>query len=94
VVGDGAGGVPDRAPYDRIIATCAVPAIPPVWIDQLAPGARIVTDLRGEVASSLAVLDKTAPDTVQGRLLDVPGHFMWLRPTADNPLLTAGRSTS
>ncbi len=85
-VGDGAGGVPDRAPYDRIIATCAVPAIPPVWIDQLARGGRIVTDLRGELASSLAVLDKIAPDTVQGRLLDLHGHFMWLRSTSDSPL--------
>ncbi|MGI9063111.1 MAG: methyltransferase domain-containing protein [Pseudonocardiaceae bacterium] len=90
-VGDGAGGVPARAPYDRIIATCAVQAIPPVWIDQLAPGGRIVTDLRGELASSLAILDKIAPDTVQGRLLDLHGHFMWLRSTADSPLPNAGR---
>ncbi|MGH3771881.1 MAG: methyltransferase domain-containing protein [Pseudonocardiaceae bacterium] len=90
-VGDGAGGIPDHAPYDRIIATCAVPAIPPGWIDQLAPGGRIVTDLRGELASSLTVLDKIAPDTVQGRLLDLPGHFMWLRSTAEHPLPNADR---
>ena len=90
-VGNGAGGVPDRAPYDRIIATCAVPAIPPAWIDQLAPGGKIVTDLRGELASSLAVLDKSAPDTVQGRLLDLHGHFMWLRSTPDSPLPNTSR---
>ncbi len=90
-VGNGAGGVPDRAPYDRIIATCAVPAIPAVWIDQLAPAGRIVTDLRGKLASSLAVLDKIAPDTVQGRLLDLPGHFLGLRSTADSPLPNASR---
>jgi methyltransferase of ATP-grasp peptide maturase system len=89
-VGDGAGGIPDREPYDRIIATCAAPALPPAWIDQLAPGGRIVTDLRGELASSLAVLDKSAPDTVQGRLLDLPGHFMWLRSTPDSPLPNTG----
>ncbi|MGH3852615.1 MAG: methyltransferase domain-containing protein [Pseudonocardiaceae bacterium] len=90
-VGDGAGGIPNRAPYDRILATCAVPAIPPAWIDQLAPGGRIVTDFRGELASSLTVLDKIAPDTVQGRLLDLPGHFMWLRPTPEDPLPNADR---
>jgi protein-L-isoaspartate O-methyltransferase len=90
-VGNGADGVPDHAPYDKIIATCAVPTIPPVWIDQLAPGGRIVTDLRGELASSLTVLNKIAPDTVQGRLLDLHGHFMWLRSTSDSPLPNAGR---
>ncbi|MGH3807457.1 MAG: hypothetical protein ACRDRU_12660 [Pseudonocardiaceae bacterium] len=89
--GDGAGGIPGHAPYDRIIATCAVPAIPGAWIDQLAPGGRILTDLRGELASSLTVLSKIAPGTVQGRLLDLPGHFMWLRSTADNPLPNVGR---
>jgi len=90
VVGDGAYGVPDHAPYDRLLATCAVSAIPPAWIEQLTPIGRIVTDLRSEMSSSLAVLDKTTPDTVQGRLLDQPGHFMWLRPDPASPLLRAG----
>jgi protein-L-isoaspartate O-methyltransferase len=90
-LGDGGGGIPHWAPYDRIIATCAVSAIPPAWIDQLTPGGRIVTDLRGELASSLAVLDKIAPGTVQGRLLDQAGHFMWLRPSSQDPLPTTDR---
>lgn len=89
-VGDGALGFPAGAPYDRILATCAVPAIPPAWIEQLAPGGRIVADLRGDAASSLAVLDKSAPDTVQGRLLAQPGLFMWLRAHPDNPLREGG----
>lgn len=87
---DSAGGIPGHAPYAGIIATCAVPTIPAIWIDQLAPGGRIVTDLRGELASSLTVLGKIAPGTVECRLLDLPGHFMWLRSTADNPLPNAG----
>ncbi|MGH3904262.1 MAG: hypothetical protein ACRDTE_08740 [Pseudonocardiaceae bacterium] len=89
--GDGAAGIAHRAPYDRILATCAVPEIPAAWIDQLAPGGRIVTDLRAELSSSLAVLDKTAPGTVTGRLLEQPGHFMWLRPDPDNPLRDPNR---
>ncbi|MGH3834226.1 MAG: hypothetical protein ACRDSF_00765 [Pseudonocardiaceae bacterium] len=89
--GDGAAGIADRAPYDRIISTCAVPGIPPAWIEQLAPGGRVVTDLRGEMSSSLAVLDKTGPDTVAGPLLEQPGHFMWLRPDPDNPLRDVNR---
>ncbi|MGH3773520.1 MAG: methyltransferase domain-containing protein [Pseudonocardiaceae bacterium] len=37
IAGDGIAGVADRAPFDRIIATCAVPTIPLAWITQLAP---------------------------------------------------------
>lgn len=84
-VGDGTAGLPARAPYDRIIATCAISAVPPAWIKQLAPGGRIVADLRN-TSSSLVVLDKIDNSTVQGRLLDQPGHFMWLRPKPDSPL--------
>lgn len=86
VSGDGAQGIPEAAPFDRIIATCAVPAVPPAWIVQLHAGGVIVTDLRGELASNLAVLHKTGPTTVEGRFRPVPGHFMWLRPHAENPL--------
>lgn len=84
--GDGAGGVPTRAPFDRIIATAAVTAIPPAWITQLTAGGRIVADIRGELASALIVADKTSSHQVHGRFHDTPGHFMWLRARAAHPL--------
>jgi len=94
VVGDGASGVAERAPYDSIIATCAVPSIPPAWISQLADGGAILTDVRGEVSGALILLRKTSPDTVTGRVLVRPGSFMWLRVRVDNPLRDGGRFTT
>lgn len=35
--GDGSLGLPERAPYDRLIATCSVRAIPRAWLDQTPP---------------------------------------------------------
>lgn len=86
VTGDGTQGIPDAAPFDRIIATCAVPAVPRQWIIQLREGGVIVTDLRGNLSSNLTVLHKINPTTVEGRVLIIPGHFMWLRPHVGNPL--------
>lgn len=42
VLGDGALGHPDGAPYDRIIATVGAWGLPPAWLAQLAPGGRLV----------------------------------------------------
>jgi len=45
VVGDGLNGMPDRAPYDRIIVTAAAEAIPEELLDQLAVGGVMVLPL-------------------------------------------------
>ncbi len=87
VAGNGIEGYVANAPYGRILATCAANSIPPAWVQQLTVGGRIVTDLRSEMSSSIAVLDKTAPDRVEGHLLDYPGYFMWLRPDPNSPML-------
>jgi protein-L-isoaspartate(D-aspartate) O-methyltransferase len=42
-IGDGSGGVPDRAPFDGIVVTAAATAgPPPALLDQLAPGAPLI----------------------------------------------------
>ncbi|MGQ0717248.1 MAG: methyltransferase domain-containing protein [Pseudonocardiales bacterium] len=86
VTGDGAQGLPDAAPFDRIIATCAVPAVPRQWITQLREGGVVVTDLRGDISGDLTVFRKINQTTMEGRVLATPGHFMWLRPHVNNPL--------
>lgn len=56
VLGDGALGHPEGAPYDRIIATVGAYGIPDSWLSQLAPGGRLVVPLRirGSVSRSIA----------------------------------------
>lgn len=84
--GDGHHGVPDAAPFDRIIATASVDHIPPAWIAQLAPGGVIIADLRGSLSGSLVWLTLVDDDVAEGRFLDLPGAFMPMRPRLDSPL--------
>ena len=46
VQADGAFGVPERAPYDRIVVTVTAWDIASAWLRQLRPGGRIVVPLR------------------------------------------------
>jgi len=40
--GDGSQGMPDMAPFDGILASAAVPAIPPVLLTQLGESGRLI----------------------------------------------------
>lgn len=46
ICGDGEGGCSAAAPYDRIIVAGGAWDIPPAWLEQLAPGGRVVVPLR------------------------------------------------
>jgi protein-L-isoaspartate(D-aspartate) O-methyltransferase len=61
---DGALGYPDAAPYDRIVLTVGSWDIQPAWLDQLAPGGRLLLPLavRG---SQLSVAFDSAPGPPQ-----------------------------
>ncbi|MEV4670893.1 methyltransferase, FxLD system [Actinomadura sp. NPDC049382] len=56
LLADGALGHPEGAPYERIIATVGAGDLPLPWLDQLAPGGRLVVPLRlrGGVSRSIA----------------------------------------
>ncbi|GAA3389160.1 methyltransferase, FxLD system [Cryptosporangium minutisporangium] len=46
VQADGEFGVPDGAPYDRIVVTVEAADTPPAWVAQLVDGGRLVVPLR------------------------------------------------
>ncbi|MFJ9925036.1 ATP-grasp peptide maturase system methyltransferase [Streptomyces misionensis] len=86
VTGDGLLGHPYRAPYDRVIATCAIRRIPYAWIRQTKPGGIVL----GTVGSwpwgtGLAKLTVGDDGTAAGRIVG-RSSFMQARAQAVAPL--------
>ncbi|MFI6933193.1 methyltransferase domain-containing protein [Streptomyces sp. NPDC050287] len=81
VTADGARGVPERAPFDRVIATCALPSIPRAWLAQCRPGARILTPL----GTGLVALTVRDAGHAEGRFLHTPAYFVPLRGGGPEP---------
>ncbi|MFF7195382.1 methyltransferase domain-containing protein [Streptomyces sp. NPDC008079] len=75
VTGDGALGHPAGAPYDRVIATCELPAIPAAWLAQCRPGARILAPL----GTGLIALTVRSATEAEGHFLATPAFFVPLR---------------
>ncbi|MFE7772925.1 methyltransferase domain-containing protein [Streptomyces sp. NPDC057445] len=75
ISGDGARGCPQRAPFDRIIVTCALPSVPQAWLRQCRPGAGILAPLAG----GLVVLRVGDADHAEGNFLHTPAYFVPLR---------------
>ncbi|MFC6061803.1 methyltransferase domain-containing protein [Streptomyces ochraceiscleroticus] len=78
VTGDGALGCPERAPFDRIMATCQLPSVPPAWVAQCRTGGLILTPL----ATGLVLLRVTGEGRAEGRFLSTPAYFVRLRSAA------------
>ncbi|MFD8420283.1 methyltransferase domain-containing protein [Streptomyces sp. NPDC059466] len=75
VTGDGTRGVPERAPFDRIIATCTLTSIPRPWLAQCRRNAVILTPL----ATGLIALRVRDAEHAEGRFLHTPAYFVPLR---------------
>lgn len=83
VVGDGLAGFAERAPYDRVIATCALRHIPRAWVEQCRPGAAILVTLSGWLDTfGLAKLIVTGEGTAEGAFIDPDVGFMPARAEA------------
>lgn len=72
VFGDGMLGHLPRAPYQSIISAAGGESLPQAWLDQLAPGGRLVAPMWQPGASNqvLMVVDKSADGSVRQRAHD------------------------
>ncbi|WP_105971971.1 methyltransferase domain-containing protein [Streptomyces geranii] len=98
VAGDGRDGYPGRAPYDRLIATCAFSTIPTSWLEQVRPAGLIVCPLGWGTVSLVVGYDGRA----EGRFLPGGSYFMAARDSGTTgtpahpgrPSATSGRLTA
>ncbi|MDP9632171.1 UNVERIFIED_ORG: protein-L-isoaspartate(D-aspartate) O-methyltransferase [Ensifer adhaerens] len=72
-VGDGSGGWPDRAPFDKILVTAAAEEAPPALIEQLKPMGRLVLPM-GSEQQFLTVIDKDSAGQLETRQF-IPVRF-------------------
>jgi protein-L-isoaspartate(D-aspartate) O-methyltransferase len=68
VVGDGARGLPEHAPFDAVNVAAAAREVPPALEEQLAPGGRLVAPI-GSGRDQRLVLEVLTPDGIERRTL-------------------------
>ncbi|MBW2237428.1 MAG: protein-L-isoaspartate(D-aspartate) O-methyltransferase [Deltaproteobacteria bacterium] len=68
--GDGYAGWPDAAPFDAIVVTAAAPRVPPLLLEQLAEGGRLVIPV-GDAFQQLEVHTRTADGVLRRRVFPV-----------------------
>jgi methyltransferase of ATP-grasp peptide maturase system len=88
---DGALGWPEHGPYDKIMATCSVPAIPWSWARQLSVGGHLLFDLKiGPSAGNLVLLERHI-DRLEGRFVPGWANFMGIRRLGNQPRIEQSR---
>jgi protein-L-isoaspartate(D-aspartate) O-methyltransferase len=75
-IGDGYFGWEERAPFDRIIVTCATTLVPPPLLQQLKPGGRMCIPVGGQYAVQyLTMVEKSEGGTITMRKT-IPVRFV------------------
>jgi protein-L-isoaspartate(D-aspartate) O-methyltransferase len=75
---DGFAGVPERAPFDRIVATVGCPDLSPHWTEQLADGGGMLVPLEHAGSHPLVRVTRDDRGALVGRAVDWTG-FMSIR---------------
>ena len=72
IIGDGAKGWAELAPYDRIMVTAAPAEIPPLLVEQLRVGGKMVIPYGERTYQQLVLVKKVSDDSIsRTKLLDV-----------------------
>ncbi|MEK7274677.1 MAG: protein-L-isoaspartate(D-aspartate) O-methyltransferase [Candidatus Desantisbacteria bacterium] len=82
VIGDGSYGLPQYAPFDRIIVTAGSPDVPKAMLSQLADGGRLVIPKGDRYSQILTIIDKKGDEFItsyEGGCIFVPliGKYGW-----------------
>jgi len=67
--GDGSLGLPEFAPYDRILVTAAAPRIPLALLDQLVDNGRLVIPIGGPCEQEIVVVVRDGVRTIETSML-------------------------
>lgn len=62
---DGWGGLPEHAPFDRIIVAAAADAVPPMLLEQLKNGGRLVVPVGSTVSQDIVLVVKDSKGNVR-----------------------------
>ena len=81
-VGDGRGGWPEQAPFDKIIVTAAPDLVPATLLYQLKPGGKMVIPAGLPDTQQLLLVDKDAKGLATTREI-LPVRFSLLEDTAE-----------
>ncbi|MCC5473997.1 protein-L-isoaspartate O-methyltransferase family protein [Streptomyces barringtoniae] len=68
-IGDGSGGVPDRAPYDAVLVSAAFPEVPAPLTAQVRPVGRLVQPIGPGGHEQVVCFERTASGLVRLRVL-------------------------
>jgi protein-L-isoaspartate O-methyltransferase len=79
LVGDGGEGDAGGAPYDAIIATCAVRQVPPAWCRQVRRGGTVLTPFGTSFRNGCLLRLVANGDGLSGHFVD-DASFIWMGP--------------